>query len=521
MDELKYLLETSPPPFIFVSDPVGPRTSAKALRSLLSSLRPQLHFVQVNAIACFTPKLFYDVVLNGLAEWTPDWEEGCANWPGTSDFARYSDSLDGFMHGIKAVHGSLCQDEGSKKLVLAIEQSERLAEKLPEIIVPLTRLAEIVQLDVCVIFLSAASWEDIRPSLGAAEDPYYIDIPIPEKDAALQHLLSTFQAAQSEEDAEANTYHPTLAPAYQTFSSVLYDICAPFTHDPEEITYVAAACWPHFIQPVLDNYQRQLEGDDTMEIDGLSFVPTQAVRNRLTRYFAPSISSALDTLYPRSTDAQAWVEANKPTEEALLHAFPDLKPEKSRNNGGLDPQQSAVLPKEAEPDSRYKDLTRMAKFVLIASYIASMNPAKSDLRMFGRGLDEKKRKRRRIARVTKTKSGPVKIPQRFLGPAVFPLDRMLAILGALLEDNDNDDDDLRPSKMNFMVPGEYTDTEITRVGVYAIIVDLTSAQLLYRTTNTDKIDGPPMLKCGVSHEVVNALAKELDVPFNDLLWDFT
>lgn len=277
-----------------------------------------------------------------------------------------------------------------------------------------------------MIFLSAASWEDIRPPLGAAQDPYYIDIPIQEKDgervhyvmlhwvserlvAALQHLLSTFQAAQSEENAEANTYHPTLAPTYQTFSSVIYDICAPFTNDPEEITYVAAACWPNFIQPVLDNYQRQLEDDDSMEIDGIGFVPTQAVRNRLTRYFAPSISSALDKLYPRSTDAQAWVEATKPTEEALLHAFPDMKPEWSRNNGGLDRQQSTVPFTETEPDSRYQDLTRMAKFVLIASYIASMNPAKSDLRMFGRGLDEKKRKRRRNTRVTKTKSGPVKV----------------------------------------------------------------------------------------------------------------
>jgi origin recognition complex subunit 5 len=36
----------------------------------------------------------------------------------------------------------------------------------------------------------------------------------------------------------------------------------------------------------------------------------------------------------------------------------------------------------------------MSKFILIASFLASMNPARSDLRMFGRGLDEKKRKRR-------------------------------------------------------------------------------------------------------------------------------
>lgn len=49
------------------------------------------------------------------------------------------------------------------------------------------------------------------------------------------------------------------------------------------------------------------------------------------------------------------------------------------------------------------------------------------------------------------------------------MDRMLAILGALLEDNDNDEDSRAFMKINFNVPGEYTDTELTRVGVYSTV----------------------------------------------------
>ncbi len=45
---------------------------------------------------------------------------------------------------------------------------------------------------------------------------------------------------------------------------------------------------------------------------------------------------------------------------------------------------------------------------------------------------------------------------------------MLAILGALLEENDNDND-FRPFKIDFSIPGEYTDMEVSRVGVCATV----------------------------------------------------
>lgn len=44
-------------------------------------------------------------------------------------------------------------------------------------------------------------------------------------------------------------------------------------------------------------------------------------------------------------------------------------------------------------------------------------------------------------------------------------------------------------------------------------------RLLYRTSPVDRIDGPPMFKCGISYDVTLALARQLDVPLNDLLWD--
>jgi len=127
----------------------------------------------------------------------------------------------------------------------------------------------------------------------------------------------------------------------------------------------------------------------------------------------------------------------------------------------------------------------------------------------------------------------LKIAQKLLGPVPFPVDRMIAILGALLEENDVES---RLSAPEFKIPGEYTDMEITRVGVYCTvciprytscvqdpqlfqITELTSMSLLHRTSPPDRLDGPPMFKCAISYEDALGLAKELDVSLNDLLWD--
>src|ERR1700733_5722402 len=55
--------------------------------------------------------------------------------------------------------------------------------------------------------------------------------------------------------------------------------------------------------------------------------------------------------------------------------------------------------------------------------------------------------------------------------------------------------------------------------VFDQIMELTSMRLLHRTSPQDRIDGPPMFKTGISYDVTLALARQLDVPLNDLLWD--
>lgn len=244
--------------------------------------------------------------------------------------------------------------------------------------------------------------------------------------ATLTRLESSYPAGVISPAFDPNTYHPALRPLYDHFLTTLYNICSPFTTDPDELQYIAAARWPGFVQPVLDEYQRYVtqlrderrtartaefggqpdEGDgedqeqeDDADIPEIS-PPTEDTRMRLIRMFTPSFTSALEALYPRLTSASEWANTNKPP--------PNLLSEHPRYVSSL----VSVQPLSTIPGQGLGSLPRIAKFILIASFLASTNPAKSDLRMFGRGLDERSKRKRRKAgtpRKTSSKSTAIKV----------------------------------------------------------------------------------------------------------------
>jgi origin recognition complex subunit 5 len=208
-------------------------------------------------------------------------------------------------------------------------------------------------------------------------------------------LVSTF--TETSDTTTHPAYHPSLLPLYTHFASLLCSICHPFTNDPYELAYISAARWPGFVQPVIDEHNHLLsiseeEAEDPGEIPPIS----EDTRMRLTRHFTPSLTAALEALYPRLMNAAEWASANQPPEDLL------------------DP--SSISTRAADLEHRttgtttktgFTSLPLLSKYILIASFLASTNPPKSDLRMFGRGLDEKKRKRR--TRKGPGKSGPAKV----------------------------------------------------------------------------------------------------------------
>ncbi|KAG6373225.1 putative origin recognition complex, subunit 5-like protein [Boletus reticuloceps] len=520
------LASTHPPPFIYVTDTNNPRITTSVIDAIFHGVSsipgaPPTQYAHVNAVACITPRVFYDTVLNVLAGWTPSWKNGCQVWPG-DDSQRYNDSIDSFLHGLRRLHLERTTDSSKGKgkgkavaskseqdpsMVILIERAERLSESLPELIVPLSRLAELSRINVSVILLSSVSWEDIRPAMGAAPDPYHVDVEPLAKQDVLHRLVSAFRRtslSESPSDTSHVTYHPALQPLYEQYMETLYNAISIYTNDPIELQYVAAARWPGFVKPVISQYEELVRQAEEEESDPPELEPPATDgRLRLFKFFLPTFTAALDALYPRLDNAADWAAKN---EYDAGQRFVTSNCDGLANRVKL----ASII--------KVDHLPRMSKFILITAYMASTNPPKSDLRMFGRGPEERKKRRRKSASPKKTGGAQtiVKVSQRLLGPATFPLDRLLAILGALLEENDYE---TRPHDPRFELPGEYTDMEVGRIHIYAAITELTLMRALHRTSAMDKLDGPPMFKCGISHDVALALARDLDVPLNDWLWD--
>ena len=167
---LSALLQSYPPPFIFVHDPENPRLTASGIRASLQGFVTgrsdlvRLKCAHVNALACFSPRILFDTALNAFAGWTPDWQGGASNWPGIegAEVRRYNENFDAFVHGLQAVYADAFVGTGRRsdmgkgkgkerasetacpppRLVLMVERAERLP---PELLVPLTRLAELVR----------------------------------------------------------------------------------------------------------------------------------------------------------------------------------------------------------------------------------------------------------------------------------------------------------------------------------------------------------------------------------------
>ena len=197
---------------------------------------------------------------------------------------------------------------------------------------------------------------------------------------------------------ESNSHDPVLLPLYHQFLSTLYDVCSPFTKDPNELVYIAAARWPGFITPILDEYRRLLDearddpgdNEETFELTA----PTEDARIRLIRLFTPSFTTALEALYPRLSNAAEWAADNQPQRNLLSSGF----------SGANIVDKSSL---QTSQGSLTDVLPRMQKFILLAAFLASTNPTKSDIRMFGRALHERKKRKRGI--VTSSRGGAVKV----------------------------------------------------------------------------------------------------------------
>lgn len=177
------------------------------------------------------------------------------------------------------------------------------------------------------------------------------------------------------------------------------------------------------------------------------------------------------------------------------------------------------------------DLPNHSKFILIASYLASFNEPKNDLSLFSRIKASKGKKRKsNLSKVKKGELSKDDINTRLLSPNYFDLERLLAIITVIYR---NESESLNKSNEEFLnFYDNMSEQEISKkeqefsrftlnsnTDLNSQIATLVSLGLLARTTALDILSSKIRWKCNISWSMVESIAKEINFPLHNYLYD--
>ncbi|KAF7726968.1 Origin recognition complex subunit 5 [Apophysomyces ossiformis] len=467
-------------PSIFIyGHPSSGKTSV--VRSLFERALPREHWAFLNCVECYTPRILFEHTLDQWCNWTPSHEN------------QYTSvcKVDNIHHFVKVLQDGVVINNKSclagnetrymvrpvpeqfpeliKKLAIQIlDRAERLRD-MPSTMLPvLLRLSEISQRNICVILLSNIVFEKFRMK-GGSYEPLFIRFSDYSKADILRILQNDFKAAgqririRPEEDDEEEECFELDDAFYAGFTEIIYSIFNHNCKDLNELRYFAALLFPLYMKPVKDGLVEKHE------------------THKLVKLAQPYFAEATDKLYLREISSAEWTKQTQ-----ILEEMEDIE------------KKPGPFLKHTRESSRVDfDLPYFTKFLLIASYLASYNPPRFDVRYFSKTAEQRKKKKGGGTRNSRVDAqGGGKMRQQLLGPKAFPVERMLAIFYSIVDDSLEDTIDIQQQ-----------------------ITSLTTLRLLVRATSLDRLDAAKY-KCNVSFDFIRGVARTVRFEIENYLYDF-
>ncbi|XP_008949299.3 origin recognition complex subunit 5 isoform X3 [Pan paniscus] len=292
------------------------------------------------------------------------------------------------------------------------------------------RLQELADRNVTVLFLSEIVWEKFRPNTGCFE-PFVLYFP--------DYSIGNLQKILSHD-------HPPeySADFYAAYINILLGVFYTVCRDLKELRHLAVLNFPKYCEPVVKG---EASERDT---------------RKLWRNIEPHLKKAMQTVYLREISSSQWEKLQK---------------------DDTDPGQLKGLSAHTHVELPY-----YSKFILIAAYLASYNPARTDKRFFLKHHGKIKK--------TNFLKKHEKTSNHLLGPKPFPLDRLLAILYSIVDSR------VAPT-----------------ANIFSQITSLVTLQLLTLVGHDDQLDGPKY-KCTVSLDFIRAIARTVNFDIIKYLYDF-
>lgn len=410
----------------------GPSTGKT---SIISTLLQKLNvkYAYINLFECYTSKILFETLLNKLSGHVINPNNGLP-------YAKCDNMMDFLTHLNK------CNERiDLNGWVIIFDKAEQLRRMDFNLLSAFLRFQELTNFNISVVFLSEIIFQKFYTKLNIVE-PIKLYYPQYNKEQLLEILTKDFVASPhllcGSEITEA-FYKNYL----NVFLSVFYRAC----RDLSELKYMAKLNFVKYCEPIIN---KEKSANDSIG---------------LWRHLAPTLKSSLEVLYLRISSVS-----------------------EERNYCSTEPQQKQfAFSKEKLAQSL--ELPFYAKYLLIAAYLASYNPAKEDKRLFVKYHGKK----RKTLKDVKIKSKISEELNTQLGPKPFTFDRLLAIFYAILDE-----------KVSF------------NNNLLVQVSSLVELQLLTSLSDSYNLDGQKY-KCSVDYEFIHAISKMVGFNIRKYLVDFS
>lgn len=336
---------------------------------------------------------------------------------------------------------------GGKGVIIALKNAERLRDMDVNLLPGFLRMRELVRLPVCVLLIAKIAWSKFMVPSGLPR-PVPLIVRQFTKEQMSKVIAEKLKERQARDDLDHEKDVEWEDEFFFNYASIVISMFIKACRTLPELEYLCQRHYAAFRDPVV-------RGD----------VEQHNVR-ALYRAIEKDLKESLATLHLQETTSRQLKEIQRRENLESLEGV-------LKQNRRL-----------------HVELPFHSKYLLIASYLASYNPAKSDKRFFVKHHGKQRKTKAGIAAKERA------VSSQLTGPKAFPLDRLMAIFYSVV------DEEVAPS-----------------ANIQGQIASLVTLQFLMSVGSDDCLD-MPKFKCNVGLEFISQMSRQVGFEVQRYLYDF-
>lgn len=318
-------------------------------------------------------------------------------------------------------------ENNQNKFYIVFDQAERLRTMDQHLLPAFLRLSELTSLNICVVLISGIVFEKFLTTSGLYE-PFKVHFSDYTK-VELETIMALDCPKEKTKDF------------YSTYCHIILDVFFSICRDLNELRHLAIINFSKYCEPITNGEIQEHE-----------------VR-KLWQCIVPHLRKTLQKVYLREVPSSQWEKM----QQVKVHS---------------------------DKPAAQVELPYYSKYLLLAAYFASYNPATTDRRYFAkRTMGKLSNKAKSSIKAAK------KVDKKFLGPKVFSIDRLMAIFYSIAEGGAS-----------------------TSSNILSQLSTLITLNLLTKASADDQID-VPKYKCIIPLELAISVGKQVELDVVQYLHD--